>query len=137
VLLVEIGPSVHSRLIERSFNKWEKLVRQGGLKKAIAFFKRSRLHFTRSLAGSPLLEAEGVAINRSGLPRWMSLKSTQDLSPSEVRVILTLLTISRSYQLPIDFDPSPITDKWSGALPSYKGREFHHALRSLGVKKWD
>jgi len=61
----------------------------------------------------------------------------RELSPSEVRCILTLLTLGRQFNTKPVLDTHPIEDKWEGALPDFSAKELRHVLNSLGVRKWD
>lgn len=136
LILLESSNPVVLTLIEKSIALFERLTSERGLEKAIAYFKRSRLHFTRFMSGHPLKEVDGVKIDARGLPRWMELPE-MELNSSDTRCILTLLTLGRCFRTKTIFKSDTITNEWCGALPDFSRRELQHILRSLGVGKWD
>nr|UUW21463.1 MAG: RNA-dependent RNA polymerase [Guiyang Paspalum thunbergii mito-like virus 1] len=124
-------------LIGKSVDQFDNLARTRGVEFAVTFFKRSRLHVTRYLCGSPLLERGGVGLYASGLPKWLGLQTLNDFNHSDVRVLLTLLTIGRLVNTKPRLDTSTITEEWAGALPGLTGRELRHIAKVLGIKKWN
>lgn len=127
-----------TELTNKSITLFDRLARTRGNAMAISYFKRSRLHFTRFMCGDPLLEADGVAIDSRGLPKWMDVpKDKFERTSHLVPRILTLLALGRMVHLPPTFDPKPITDKWNGSHLPIKKRELLHLNRQLGLEKWD
>jgi hypothetical protein len=89
----------------------ERFATRGG-RDTIAYAKLVRLHFTRALSGNPLKEANGVSIDRGGLPT--SFKGCRELfligDTESLRVLLTILSITRSIRLPVVLNTTSITD---------------------------
>jgi len=119
-------------------DKFQDLEKTRGLKFALIYFKRSRLHFTKYMSGQPLLSVDGVKILPTGMPVWINaIVSELDLNnPNVLRMILTGLTIGRCFNLSPVLDTKTITDEWKGVLPNISEREHQHILRSLGIKKF-
>nr|QJX15643.1 putative RNA-dependent RNA polymerase [Pea associated mitovirus 1] len=87
------------QLIDIWFEKIEKQVQSRGVDDTIKRVKDSKLHVTRYLCGTSLLDSQNpsVGVNRKGLPRWLGdLNRLADGGLAEKRLLLTLLSVSRA-----------------------------------------
>lgn len=96
------------------------LRKKSGLKYTISYMKAVKLHITRYICGKPLYSNKaGVAVDSTGFPiRFLYLKDL--LNKGHVRMILSLLTLTRGIkpskkeEKKIKPDYSTITDPYSG-----------------------
>nr|QIR30226.1 RNA-dependent RNA polymerase [Plasmopara viticola lesion associated mitovirus 2] len=132
----EVNDGEILNLIDKSVTRFEKMVNDRGLKTTLQYFKNCRLAFTKHIADCPIYTVEGVELDSRGLPKWMKLPK-RELNPNEVRVILSLLALGRSFTTTPSLDVQPIVSKWGGALPFLSRRELLHIFRCLGIRRWE
>jgi hypothetical protein len=110
---VEKEVSMQARLAWKELcDKLNRHFELSGSRDGLNWVKRARLHYTRFITGNPLLEKKNVDINTVGLPK--SLKEMNKLcivgSHKHLRVLLTLLTVTRIFRLPPKPDLSSVTE---------------------------
>lgn len=101
--------------------------------------KESRLFVTRFLCGHPLNDSDILKINeKSGLPTWL-LPYQEDLISKDkdfLRMMLTTLSISRSFNLKAEPDTSSITDKSDQYTDTITNSELRRAAKELSFRPW-
>jgi len=76
------------------------------VKSTLLYFKEARLCFTKHLAGEPLSPKDlkySIGLTKEGLPKVIGgfiPIIRRGITPNELRVLMTLLTIGRSFQVP-------------------------------------
>lgn len=93
-----------------------KYIRTKGLMWTIKRIKMIRLVVTRYLAGSPLHVVDCLIGIKEGFPKaiWFLKELVDNGSPSEIRFVLTLLTVSRAMQCEAQPSYESITDEFTG-----------------------
>lgn len=69
-----------------------------GLKHSVKVFKTARLHVTRFIAGHPIVQSDiRLSLTKDGLPRALGplIPILRKREPADLRIILTLLNVSR------------------------------------------
>lgn len=93
-----------------------KYIRTKGLVWTIRRIKLIRLVVTRYLAGSPLYKVDSLLGLKGGFPKaiWFLKELVDSGKPSELRFVLTLLTISRAIVCEAKPSYESITDEFTG-----------------------
>jgi len=109
-----------------------------GLGFTLAWFKLTRLAFTRYLSGNPLSNIDGLTLDSRGLPSWLSDKIPSDIDHHCARMWLTLLSIGRSFNTAPVLDTSSITAPLSYNSEYFSNWEIKWAAKELGIewKDW-
>jgi hypothetical protein len=112
---------------------FQSLRKKSGLPYTIKYYKAVRLHITRYICGKPLLENNaGVSVDKSGFPtRFLILKHLVD--KGQVRVILSLLTLSRAVK-PTKVEEKGIKPDFTTITSPYKGTGY--TIPASFIKKW-
>lgn len=135
VILIAYGceASVISPVISQWRGILEKRLETRGLMDMIKFVKESRNAIMRNLSGSPLSSSADIKLNPQGWPTELAfLWEFYNGDVSKIRVLLTLLTLTRAFETRPVLDISTITDPWSHK-DTITDFEMLVALRKLRV----
>jgi len=121
-------------IVKKYIDLFDKIRKDSGLQFAIKYFKASKLHCTRYICGRPLFTNQaGVAIDSTGWPKRLDFLKKFLTSEIGLRVILTLLTFTRSVK-PNKREQSKITPDYSTITNVYKGKEW--TIPANFIKFW-
>jgi hypothetical protein len=113
----------HEKIVSKYITFFDKLRKKSGLPFSIKYYKAVKLHITRYICGKPLLSNEsGVSITKDGFPtRFLYLKELVDSGC--FRVVLTLLTYTRSI-IPTAKEYKKVKPDYSTITNPYKGKDW-------------
>jgi len=110
------------------------LMEDRGIEFTLSYVKASRNCVMRYVSGSPLTECPGIGLDKRGLPNWLTPVILNQLADSEsLKILLTLLTLTRAVTLKPAMDTKTIVDPWQGK-DKISEREFNLACLGLGIR---
>lgn len=116
------------------------LLKEKGTLFTVKYLKRCRLHFTRYLCGSPLMESDGIVdINEFGLPNKLKeLKALADGNMQQKKLLMTILLSTRTLKPrkdeEIEIDYSTITNDFTGKSTELNLKIIRKVLINMGIR---
>nr|UPW42073.1 MAG: putative RNA dependent RNA polymerase [Beijing sediment mito-like virus 7] len=121
-------------IIKKYITLFDKIRKDSGIQYAIKYFKAAKLHCTRFICGKPLfINKSGVAVDSSGWPKRFSFLKKYLVDNQGLRVILTLLTYTRSI-IPNKEENKLIKPDYSTITNPYKGKDW--TIPASFIKDW-
>lgn len=139
IVLINSGYTEVTRIAKASITTMEcisKRIQTRGLQETIRWCKDSRNCYTRYMCSDPI-NIKGIPSDKEGRPKWIRplievLDDTSNNNIKKHRWILTILTVSRGFRLPVKIDTDPITAPYSGVPHcGISNTEIKRALRKL------
>jgi hypothetical protein len=103
------------------------------------YVKNARLALARYLSGQPFKKIDGVRLTKDGIPvilgPWIPSLRSGHISSSDVKMIMTILTMTRALNLGKDVDLDPILSPSSYELPADIEDKIFLFWKELGFRR--
>lgn len=127
----------YSKLFYRWVNSVNEMANNRGKRETLSYCKLVRLSITRYLSGKPLpKKTPKIKLNKVGLPQFINYlhRFIIDGEIDNLRIVFTMLNLTRSVILSPKIDYNSITDSWKGNLPILWHTFATAVKRSIGFK---
>lgn len=128
----------YSKLFYRWVNNVNNMAKNRGKRETLSYCKLVRLSITRYLSGEPLpKDTPKIKLNKYGLPQIMSdfHPLIKDGDTNDLKIVFTMLNLTRGVVLDPLVDYSSITNTWEGNLPKFWHTFESAVMRSIKLKR--
>lgn len=127
----------YTRHCQEFINLLNKRSENRGKRETVKHNKLCRLSVTRYLAGTPFNKLEGVKLTKDGLPKVLYFihPLLRARNVDDLKIILTMLNLTRSIYLEPLIDHNPIINPWEGVNPISWNTFRSAVMRTFGRKE--